>query len=116
MRHALIIDQNMLTCRIIREHLRMLGFDSFDRSVTEHEAVEAATIRRPDLVVIGSALVSGSPVSAARRISANGGIPVLLASGNRSAASHQLAEAGSYVGPFPIDEFATAIAVASVPH
>ncbi|MDD3799030.1 MAG: hypothetical protein PHE36_07615 [Novosphingobium sp.] len=78
MSHALIIEDNMIVGRAIQSRLEALGFRSFDHSWTEEQAVEAASCRKPDLLVVGDTLEIGSRMSAARRISAHGSIPVLI--------------------------------------
>ena len=82
MPHALIIDDNLLVSNVLKERLAPLGFDSFESSWTEDEAVTAAERRIPDLVVVGDAVEAGCPVNAARRISERHDVPVLMVTAN----------------------------------
>ena len=52
-RHALIIDDNMVISNAIQKYLESAGFDSFDKAWTEAQALAAANQRSPDLIVIG---------------------------------------------------------------
>jgi DNA-binding response OmpR family regulator len=86
--HALIIDDNMIVGRAVRSRLEHLGFTTFDQAWTEHQALAAAGRRRPDLVVIGDAIESGSAIKAARTIAQRFETPVLMVTGD----SHRLRE------------------------
>lgn len=112
MAHALIIDNNFVVSRAIQSYLEPLGFGSFDHVWTESQALEAATRRKPDIIIIGDDIDTGSAIDAARRISTMASIPVLMVSGDPARASQRLAQVSSYTGPFLINEFDTAIDVA----
>lgn len=112
MPHALIIDENIAVSRAIQHYLAGLGFGSFDRTWTEQQALEAAARRRPDIIVIGDDIEFGCAVRAARRISHDGTIPVLMVSANPARASQSLAMASSYEGPFRVDQIEEAVDLA----
>jgi CheY-like chemotaxis protein len=68
MSHALIIDDNRVVGRAIQSWLAAFGFDSFDHTWTEQQALEAAAERTPDLIVVGDHVASGSPLEVAREV------------------------------------------------
>lgn len=109
MPHALIIDDNMLVSRVLEDRLVPLGFETFDHTWTEEQAVAAANLRAPDLVVVGDAVESGSAVNAARRISAAYEVPVLMVTADSVRAKARLPEGAVVDGPFLLHEISTAI-------
>lgn len=112
MAHALIIDDNFVISRAIQSYLIPLGFSSFDHTWTEQQALEAAQRRRPDIIVIGDDIETGSAISAARHISVDASIPVLMVSGDPEQASRRIEQARSYEGPFHINEIEKAVETA----
>lgn len=112
MPHALIIDENIAISRAIQGYLAELGFESFDHTWTERQALAAARIRKPDIIVIGDDIEVGCAMRAARVISADGTIPVLMVSGDPARASRHLARASSYEGPFRINQIEEAVDLA----
>lgn len=112
MPHALIIDENIAVCRAVQHYLSLLGFGSFDHTWTERQALDAARRRKPDIIVIGDDIEMGSAMRAARLISADGTIPVLMVSGDPARASQQLAQTSSYDGPFRLNEIEDAVDIA----
>ena len=107
--HALIIDDNMIVSRALQDGLASLGYDSFDHSWTEEQAVAAAARRVPDLVVVGDSIEVGSPIEAARRISIEHDVPVLMVTANSHRARRRLPPDAAMEGPFLLGEIATAI-------
>ena len=112
MRHALILEDNMVISRAIQERLTSLGFNSFDHAWTEDQAVEAAKLRSPTLVVIGDSMGGGFPQSAAERISNERNAPILMIAADRCRVRWQLPEGASLSGPFLLNEIETAVALA----
>ncbi|WP_324827699.1 response regulator [Qipengyuania zhejiangensis] len=112
MGHALIIDNNIAISRAIQSYLEPLGFGTFDYTWTEQQALDAAHQHRPDIIVIGDDIETGSAINAARQISSDASIPVLMVSGNTALASQRLAEVGSYDGPFHLNQIEQAVDVA----
>ena len=94
MSHALIIDDNMIVSQAIENRLVELGFDSFDRTWTEGQAIAAAARRPPDLVVIGDT------------------IPVLMITADAGRAHRLLPDDVSFEGPFLLNEIETAVELA----
>lgn len=112
MPHALIIDENIAVCRAVQHYLGTLGFVTFDHAWTERQAIEAARQHRPDIIVIGDDIELGSAMRAARRISSDGAIPVLMVSGDPVRAARQLAQTSSYDGPFRLNQIEEAVELA----
>ena len=112
MPHALIIEESVAISRAIQRNLAWLGFESFDHTWTEQQALAAASIRKPDIIVIGDDIEVGCAMRAARVISADGTIPVLMVSGDPARAERQLARASSYEGPFRINQIEEAVDLA----
>ena len=108
MPHALIIHDNMVISSAVQERLAELGFDSFERSWTEEQAVAAADRRHPDLVVVGDTLSSGSPIEAARRISQKADVTLLAVTSDSAELARRLPPSTTLHGPYPV----TAIEVA----
>lgn len=118
MGHALIIDENIAISRAIRGYLEPLGFNSFDHTWTEQQALQAARLRKPDIIVIGDDIETGSALNAARQISPDSSIPVLMVSGDPGMASKRLEQACSYEGPFHLNQIEEAVeaAFSDVPY
>lgn len=112
MPHALIIDENIAVCRAVQKYLSVLGFGTFDHTWSERQAMAAARRRRPDIIVIGDDIELGCAMRAARRISSDGAIPVLMVSGDPARASRQLAQTSSYDGPFRLNQIEEAVELA----
>ncbi len=78
-KHALIIEDDLLVSIEIEERLARLGFNSFEKVWTEDDAVAAALRRRPDLVMVGGTIAAGSAMRAARRIVDRLDVPAMVA-------------------------------------
>jgi len=109
MSHALIIDDNLLVSQVLEDRLAPLGFETFDHTWTEEQAVAAAQRRVPDLVVVGDAVEAGCAVNAARRISAAYEVPVLMVTADAARARARLTESTAVDGPFALNEISAAI-------
>lgn len=115
MRHALIIDDNMAVSRAIRDRLSAFGFDSFDHTWTEQQAREAVAQRRPDLIVVGDHVASGSPLEVAREVALVSQAPVLAVTSNRGTFQRSLPDDATVDGPYPLAQFDAALASAGEP-
>lgn len=112
MAHALIIDDNRIVSRAIESRLTSLGFDSFDHTWTEAQALCVAACRPPDLVVIGDAISAGSPASAADLIAERLFAPILLVSAGQCEVRRRIPEGVTLDGPFLLSDIESAVAVA----
>lgn len=115
MTHALIIDDNMVVSRAIQNRLSAFGFDSFDHTWTEQQALDAAARRRPDLVVVGDHVAGGSPLEVAREVASRSDAPILAVTTDRFMFQHSLPEGAIVDGPYPLSELDEALASARTP-
>jgi two-component system, response regulator PdtaR len=114
MSHALIIDDNMVVSRAIQSRLAAFGFDSFDHTWTEQQALEAAGQRRPDLIVVGDHLATGSPLEVARELAFTNDAPILAVTTDRFMFQHSVPEGAKIDGPYPLSELDQALACSRV--
>lgn len=112
MSHALIIDDNMAVGRALQQRLSAFGFDSFDHTWTERQARTAAARRRPDLVVVGDHLASGSPFEVAREVAAANDVPILAVTTNRFMLGRAARGGAQVEGTYPLSELDAALASA----
>ena len=110
---ALIIDQNMAIGRAIRTCLEPLGFTSFEQAWGEERAIEAVRQRVPDLVVIGDEIDTGSTLDAARRISSEYSVPILVVTGDAENARRRAALECTFEGPFLLNQIEEAVSLAA---
>jgi DNA-binding response OmpR family regulator len=115
MRHALIIDDNMAVSRAIKSRLSAFGFDSFDHTWTEQQAREAVALRRPDLIVVGDHVASGSPLEVAREVALVSQAPVLAVTSDRGTFQRSLPNDAKVDGPYPLAQLDAALASAEEP-
>jgi DNA-binding response OmpR family regulator len=113
MSHALIIDDNMAVGRALQNRLSAFGFDSFDHTWTEQQAFEAASQRRPDLIVVGDHLASGSPIGVARELASTMDAPILAVTTGRFSVQRAVASGATVEGPYPLSQLDVALASAA---
>jgi CheY-like chemotaxis protein len=116
MTHALIIDDNAVISRAVENRLVPLGFNSFDHTWTEKQALDAATARHPDLVVVGDSIAGGSPVRAAQRVAEQFGAPILLVAAGRCEVRRKIPAGAVLEGPFSLSDIDVAVAIARAPE
>lgn len=109
MKHALIIDDNMIVSRAIQSRLEGLGFASFDHAWTEDQALAAARRYAPNLVVIGDKIESGTTLNVARLISNELAVPVLMVTGDPVRAEKCIAKVNTFEGPFLLNQIEEAV-------
>ena len=98
--HALIIEDQKLFAMLVEDELRELGYTSFDVADTEDAAIEAAALRRPDLITADQRLASGLGVSAIRAICAHRQIPFVFITSYRDEVREQFPDAVLVGKPF----------------
>ena len=76
--HALIIEDEPLIALLIEEHLRGLGFVTFDFAESQAEALAAATLCCPDLITADVRLPKGCGIAAVEAICGGRRIPVVF--------------------------------------
>ncbi|WP_417594254.1 hypothetical protein [Parasphingorhabdus sp.] len=97
----------------LSEHLKNLGFDSFDHVFTEEDAVAIADMRKPDLVLVGDNIEAGDSIEAARRISQKHEIPMLLVTSDSFHIKQRMTEGAILEGPFAFSKIPEAFQVAT---
>lgn len=116
MKHVLIIEGDPRISTALETRLLQFGFRSFEKVATEDDAVAAAILHGPDLVVVGDRLISGSSINAARRIAERQDVSMLMvADRTRREAAPKPADA-SLSGPFALDRLGDAIEAAEQPR
>lgn len=109
--HALIIEDEPLIAIQIEDHLRDLGYKSFDVAVTQEQAVEAAQKRCPDLITADMRLPEGSGVDAVQAICSDKWIPVVFITGTWWEVRDRIEDAVIVNKPFHRAELAKAVAM-----
>lgn len=109
MSHALIIEDNMIVSRAIEQQLAEAGFDSCDHAWTEQRALDLARKRFPDLIVVSDDLDRGAGLGAARKISQDRDVAILLATTDSLHARRHLADDASLQGPYRLDQIGSAV-------
>ncbi len=112
-KHALIMDDNVAVSRAIRDRLKMFGFNSFDWTWAEHQALKAAAMRRPDLIVAGDTIVEGSPLRMAGELASSNRVPLLAIATQSFTLQRQTAGGEVFDGPYALIELDHALATMS---
>jgi hypothetical protein len=99
----------MAVSRAIQNRLAPFGFDSFDHTWTEQQARDAAAERRPDLIVVGDHVASGSPIEIAREVASTTDAPVLAVTTDRFLLQRSLPVGAIVEGPYPLSELDSAL-------
>ena len=115
MSHALIIDDNRVVSRAIQSRLAAFGFDSFDHTWTEQQALEAAARRRPDLIVVGDHVAGGAALKVAREVAWESAAPMLAITSDRFVLERALPEGAAIDVPCPLNELDAALGSVGVP-
>jgi CheY-like chemotaxis protein len=99
---VLVVDDDASFREAVTELLRTRGFEIVGYAVDEKNAMEAARSLRPDAILLDATLASCDDFDLVRRLSGpDEGIPVLLTSSDRDAASEPLAQECGAVGFVP---------------
>jgi DNA-binding response OmpR family regulator len=109
MSHALIIDDNLIISRAIRSRLEAFGFDSFDHTWAEQQAIDAAAARTPDLIVVGDTMSKGSPIEVADKLARSNDAPVLMVTTDRFMLRNRLPKCSVVDGPHALSELDAAL-------
>jgi DNA-binding response OmpR family regulator len=82
LRHALIIEDEMVTGMDMQMMLADIGFDSFAFASTALQALDQARLRKPDLVTADVGLLDGNGVDACLALQAHyGPLPIIYVTG-----------------------------------
>jgi hypothetical protein len=119
-KHALIMDDNVAVSRAIRDRLKMFGFESFDWTWAERQALSAAAVRRPDLIVAGDTIAEGSPLRMAGELASSNRVPLLAIATQSFMVQRQTPGGKVFEGPYALtkldDALATMSAARAAPH
>ena len=113
--HALIVNDNRVISRGIQDQLQACGFDSFDHTWSERQALEAAARHSPDLVVIGGAIAGGSPLEVARKVASEAYAPVLAVTTEEFTFERRFPTRVATHGPFRLSQLSDALAAVGMP-
>lgn len=95
---------------MIEEALSELGYTSFDNVDSEAAAIDAASVRCPDLITADDRLAQGSGVAAVQTICADQRIPVVFITGGPLEIN--MLGAITLEKPFRMEELGQAVATA----
>ena len=112
MKHALIIEGDPRISVALEARLLQIGFRSFEKVSTEDDAVAAAILHAPDLIVVGGHLDDGSSIEAARRIAERQDVSMLMVADRAQQEAPPPPPDASLAGPFALDQIQEAIAAA----
>ena len=112
MKHALIIEDQLVIALMIQDYLEARGYGSFDIATTQAEAIHFAEQRCPDLITADDRLDHGSGVQAIRHICRDMAIPVVFIVADPANVEMTLPDAILLLKPFSNASLATAIALA----
>ena len=117
MKHVLLIEDDFDVSRTLEDRLSQLGFTSFERVWSEDTAVAAALRHRPDLVLVGDSIASGSAIQAAYRIAEAQDVPIVLVARSSRAMPSDLPPTAHLSGPYVLGALADVVTAAqsSVP-
>lgn len=110
--HALIIEDQPIIALLIEEHLRGLGFVSFDFAASEKGAIAAAATRCPDLITADVRLAEGCGIAAVKAICGSRSIPVVFITATGWEVRERLADAVVIEKPFAAAELLHALVTA----
>ncbi len=108
--HALIIEDEPIIALLIEEHLRGLGFVTFDFAASEADAVAAALLSCPDFITADIRLAEGCGIAAVETICAGRPIPVVFITGTSWEVRDRLRDAVVVEKPFAPAELERALA------
>jgi CheY-like chemotaxis protein len=112
--HALIIEDEPFIAMLIEDHLRPLGYTTFDFAGTEAEAVAAAQNQCPDLITSDMRLPQGSGVGAVQSICRHRHIPVVFITASAWEVRQQMSDAIVVRKPIDAGELGSAVTASGI--
>lgn len=106
---VLIVEDEALIALLLADILESLGYDLCDSVATEADAVAAALLHMPDLMIVDAGLSNGSGVDAVSTILQTRAIPHLFVTGNKRQVESLATDAVVLEKPFFIPELVQAI-------
>src|SRR5688500_17946899 len=98
--HVLIIEDRRPMAALIADELLRLGFSSFELASSEVDAITAAAMHSPDLLVIDDRISEGSGIRAATKICRDLAVPVIFIVGDPDKFAGQVQHAVLVEQPF----------------
>ncbi len=98
--HALIIEDEWFIVEAVEDALRQIGFSSFADANSVEDAVEAARVHCPDLIVANHQLTDGTGTQAVLAICSGQEIPVVFVTANGAEVRSALPDAIVVSKPF----------------
>lgn len=109
MRHALIIEDNVLVAMMIEDELVERGYDSVEIASSQEQAIQMATAHCPDLITADDNLDAGSGVEAIREICRDQAIPVIFVTADPGTIKKCIPDAIIVLKPFSKEQLIAAI-------
>jgi CheY-like chemotaxis protein len=109
MLRVLVVEDDALVGLLLAETLGEMGYEVCGIAATEAEAVSAAAIQKPDLMIVDARLGAGSGLTAMDEILLTGYIPHLFVSGNIAKVRAQKPDAMMLQKPYRDTELARAM-------
>lgn len=106
---ALIIEDVAMLAWSAEELLEALGFDTIDLAATSAQAIAAAKLNCPDLIIADSHIAGGSGVAAVKTICADADIPTIFVTGDRRSVLRHLPNAFVLEKPYAEKDFIAAV-------
>lgn len=107
--HALIIEDEPLISVAIEDILMQCGFTSVDVALTIDDAIQAASVRCPDLITADVELKVGNGIDAVNQICSGPPIPVIFITGSPNQVRATMPQHPLILKPFASEEVVAAI-------
>ena len=112
MKHALVIEDNILIAMMIEGELRVSGYDSVAIAGSQEAAIRAAELQCPDFITADEKLDDGSGIAAIRHICQDRSIPVVFVVADGSEVRRAIPGAVVLLKPFAGGALSAAVATA----
>lgn len=103
--HVLIIEDQALIAMVIEDHLRGLGYSSFDFATNFDDAIALACTRCPDLITADVRLELGCGIDAINEICHASVVPTLFITGSSYLVRQRCVGAALIEKPFGLQDF-----------
>ncbi len=108
-KHALVIEDQILIAMAIQDKLAEFGYDYVEVATSQDQATELARRRCPDLITADDRLEQGSGLEAIRTICKGKAIPVVFMTADPLPIQEKVADAVFLLKPFSSHALARAI-------
>lgn len=104
MRHALIIEDELVLAFAVEDALREIGYATFAIATSMAEAIAAAETQCPDLIVADHHITDGTGTEAVQSICSEKAIPVVFVTGSEEEVRKQIPGALIVAKPLTLAE------------